>query len=78
MVNTFYPGYTLPSRAYFAKLMEMKYEETLERVKASQKTLTTDAWTSIAAEAYLGVTCHFISQEWELTSYSPTTMPLEE
>uniref|UniRef100_G3NAN5 HAT C-terminal dimerisation domain-containing protein n=1 Tax=Gasterosteus aculeatus TaxID=69293 RepID=G3NAN5_GASAC len=40
--------------------------------------LTTDAWTSVATEAYLGITCHFISDGWELTSFCLTTMPLEE
>lgn len=84
MINTFHTGYTLPSRRHFTDLMEKKYITTLERVKAkiknvtSKLTLTTDAWTSIATEAYLGVTCHFINQDWELTSYSLTTMPLEE
>ncbi|KAF3842617.1 hypothetical protein F7725_024568 [Dissostichus mawsoni] len=40
--------------------------------------LTTDAWTSVATEAYLGITCHFISDDWELNSFCLTTMPLEE
>ncbi|XP_049331875.1 E3 SUMO-protein ligase ZBED1-like [Astyanax mexicanus] len=84
MINTFHSGYTLPSRRYFTDLMEKKYEATLDSVKdklknvASKITLTTDAWTSIANEAYLGVTCHFINKDWELTSYNLTTMPLEE
>ena len=82
MINTFHPGYTLPSRRHFTDLMEKKYEAALERVKCEIKnkkiTLTTDAWTSIATEAYLGVTCHFITEDWELTSYSLTMMPLEE
>ena len=48
------------SRHYF-DLMEKKYEATVERVKgeiknsASKITLTTDAWTRIATEVYLGV-----------------------
>ncbi|XP_065119297.1 E3 SUMO-protein ligase ZBED1-like [Paramisgurnus dabryanus] len=84
MVSTLCPGYTLPSRPHFTTLMENKYEMTLEKVKTSLKkvktkiTLTTDAWTSIATEAYLGVTCHFINENWELISYNLTTMPLEE
>ena len=32
----------------------------------------------MATEAYLGVTCHFINENCELTSFSLTTMPLEE
>ncbi|XP_076849046.1 E3 SUMO-protein ligase ZBED1-like isoform X2 [Brachyhypopomus gauderio] len=84
MIKTFHTGYILPSRRHFTDLMEKKYVATFERVKTKLKnvtskiTLTTDAWTSIATEAYLGVTCHFVNQDWELTSYSLTTMPLEE
>lgn len=84
MVNTFHPGYTLPSRTHFTKLMEQKYETSLAKVKDALKAtenkiaLTTDAWTSVATEAYLGITCHFISDGWELTSFCLTTMPLEE
>lgn len=84
MVTTFHPGYTLPSRTHFTKLMEGKYEATFGKVKDALKAtknkiaLTTDAWTSVATEAYLGITCHFISDDWELTSFCLTTMPLEE
>ena len=84
MINTFHPGYTLPSRCYFTGLMEKKYETTFEEVKAklrnakSKITLTMDTWTSITTEAYLGITCHFIDDDWELTSCNLTTMPLEE
>ena len=64
--------------------MEQKYETSLAKVKDALKAnenkiaLTTDAWTSVATEAYLGITCHFISDDWELTSFCLTTMPLEE
>ncbi|XP_049333290.1 E3 SUMO-protein ligase ZBED1-like [Astyanax mexicanus] len=84
MIHTFHPGYTLPSRTHFTKLMEAKYEATLGKVKESLKStknkisLTADAWTSVATEAYLGITCHFISDEWELNSFCLTTLPLEE
>ncbi|KAL7387336.1 hypothetical protein ABVT39_022228 [Epinephelus coioides] len=84
MLATFRTGYTLPSRRHFTSMMEEKYETTVERLKnklkdsTSKITLTTDAWTSVATEAYLGVTCHFINDNWELTSYNLTTMPIEE
>lgn len=84
MIKTFQPGYTLPSRHHFTDLMEKKYKDALEKVKAEVQnantkiTLTTDCWTSIATEAYLGVTCHFLNEKWVLTSYILSTMPLEE
>ena len=37
MINTFCPGYTLPSRAHLTTLMKRKYDETPERVKVSLK-----------------------------------------
>ncbi|XP_074535564.1 E3 SUMO-protein ligase ZBED1-like [Halichoeres trimaculatus] len=84
MIQTFHPGYTLPSRTHFTKLLEGKYEETVREITSALKltnskiALTADAWTSVATEAYLGITCHFINDEWELTSLCLTTMPLEE
>ena len=84
MVKTFQPGYVLPKRTCFTNMMEKKYEDEFQKVKlalsssSSMVSLTTDAWTSIATEAYLGMTCHFINNDWELVSFSLTTMPLEE
>ncbi|KAK9973179.1 hypothetical protein ABG768_023922, partial [Culter alburnus] len=40
--------------------------------------LTTDIWTSLATEAYLGVTCHFITEDWKMKSITLATMPLDE
>lgn len=83
MISTFNPRYALPSRTYFMKMMEKKYEAIKAKLKNTLKeidsiALTTDIWTSIATEAYLGVTCHFLGKDWEMESYSLTTMPLEE
>ncbi|KAM8766859.1 E3 SUMO-protein ligase ZBED1-like [Acanthopagrus schlegelii] len=83
MVSTFHPKYELPSRTFFTKQMEKKYEVIKTKMKqALQETnsiaLTTDIWTSIATEAYMGVTCHYIGKNWNMVSHSLTTMPLEE
>ncbi|XP_061578913.1 E3 SUMO-protein ligase ZBED1-like [Cololabis saira] len=83
MVSTFHPKYELPSRTYFTKQMEKKYEVIKAKVKqALQETdsvaLTTDIWTSISTEAYMGVTCHYIGKNWNMVSHSLMTMPLEE
>ena len=62
MVETLQPGYILPKRTYFTNMMEKKYEDEFQKVKlalsssSSMVSLTTDAWTSIATEAYLGIT----------------------
>lgn len=83
MVSVFQPGYILPKRTCFTKMMERKYDVEIQRIKdalscSSMICLTTDVWTSIATEAYLGLTCHFINEEWELINFNLTTMPLEE
>ncbi|KAK1889018.1 Zinc finger BED domain containing protein 1 [Dissostichus eleginoides] len=84
MIRQFNPEYILPSRTHFTHLMEKKYEATLLKVKETIKevksalTLTADVWTSRATEAYLGVSCHFISEDWEMKTLNLATMPLEE
>lgn len=84
MVKSFHPGYNLPSRPHLTQLMERKYEATFGKVKEALKStknkiaLTADAWTSVATEAYLGITCHFLSDDWKLNTFCLTTMPLEE
>nr|XP_055029935.1 E3 SUMO-protein ligase ZBED1-like [Misgurnus anguillicaudatus] len=83
MISTFNPKYNMPSRTYFTQLMEKKHRDITEKLKAVLKqtecvALTTDIWTSVATEAYLGVTCHFLGEDWEMKSLSLTTMPLEE
>uniref|UniRef100_A0A3Q3FQ82 Zinc finger BED domain-containing protein 1-like n=1 Tax=Kryptolebias marmoratus TaxID=37003 RepID=A0A3Q3FQ82_KRYMA len=83
MISTFNPNYTPPSRTYFVKMMEKKYEEIKDKLKNILKetdsiALTADIWTSVATEAYLGVTCHFLGEDWKMKSHTLTTMPLEE
>lgn len=84
MLATFQPGYTLPSRRCFTNMMERKYETSLGKLKnklkmaSSKISLSTDAWTSLVTEAYLGVTCHFIDDNWDLVSFNLTTLPVEE
>lgn len=39
---------------------------------------TTDILTSIATEAYMGVTCHYNEEDWKMKTFSLVTMPLDE
>ncbi|CAM4592120.1 unnamed protein product [Leuciscus chuanchicus] len=76
--------YTLPCRRHFTTMMENKYETSVEKLKnklkmaTSKISLSTDAWTSLVTEAYLGVTSHFIDDSWDLVSFNLTTLPVEE
>ena len=65
------PGYTVPSRKHISKLMFDRFVrgKTLLADKlqsdAFSLTLTTDIWTSSSTEAYISLTCHFLTSHWE-------------
>ena len=52
-------------------LMEMLKE-------SSHIALTTDIWTSVATQAYITVTAHFVSSNWKLRTYLLQTMTFPE
>ena len=65
------PGYTVLSRKHFGKLMLERYmkgkallAERLQ-VDALSLSVTTDIWTSSSTEAYISLTCHFLTSQWE-------------
>lgn len=68
------PKYILPSRTTLSRtIMPRKYEMMVDRVKQAlagvdSVSLTADIWTSRTAQAYIGLTCHYITDEWVLSS----------
>ena len=82
--NLDYHDNYLPGRSHFTTLMDKKYRATSENVKETLRgvtsvlTLTADMWTSRATEAHLGVSCHFLSEDWKMKTLNLSTMPLEE
>lgn len=68
------PGYQLPSRFVISKtLLPTIYEECMNNVRQlinRGKTfcITTDAWTSINTVSYIGVTAHFVDEQFNLNS----------
>ena len=59
------PGYTVPSRKHFTKLLRHKHSLSKEKLcskfeETDSIALTTDIWTSAATEAYITVTAHYI------------------
>lgn len=83
MIASFSPQYELPSRTYFTKKMEERYTNSKDRLIKTLEdcdcvALTTDIWTSVAVEAFMGVTCHCVTKDWEMQSFILTTLPLEE
>jgi len=68
------PRYQLPSCSTITRvLLPQKYEVVKSIVKAELNqtqymALTTDLWTSNQTVGYIMVTCHFVSEAWELCS----------
>ena len=69
------PGYTLPSREQFSADIFHKFETCKDKLKkrlaaeAFSMALITDIWTSMATEAYMTVTCHFIDPNLKLQNF---------
>lgn len=67
-------SYKLPSRkTVLNSLKPLLYQQTFEKVQHYMNNsfaicLTTDGWTSIKNESYLGVTAHFINENASLQS----------
>lgn len=73
------PGYKVPSDMHISSLVCKRHEAAISQLRdllaASQSSisLSTDLWTSIANEAYITVSGHFISSEWKMCSVVLTT-----
>uniref|UniRef100_A0A8C9Z4Z2 BED-type domain-containing protein n=1 Tax=Sander lucioperca TaxID=283035 RepID=A0A8C9Z4Z2_SANLU len=64
------PRYTVRSRATITDRVVKLYDTTSDNIRqmisGKKIALTTDGWTSLATEAYVTVTAHFIDNDWEL------------
>lgn len=84
MVNAMEPRYSIPTREHLTKVCVPRlYAETKAHVKASlanaeRVALTCDGWTSRTTEAYVTITAHFITEEWELVTYVLQTRDMPE
>lgn len=84
MVNTLEPRYVIPTRRYITDIaIPRKYEEVKQHVRsslcsASRVALTCDGWTSRATESYVTITCHYVTEGWELVSFVLQTRAMNE
>ena len=72
------PRYQIPHRTTFSRsVVPSMYKEAKKEVESklsdvlqskNKMSLTTDMWTSEANDAYLGLTCHFLTADFELVS----------
>lgn len=76
MIKAFEPRYQVPHRKTFTEkilpehFIKVKSTVTSAAYKANFFAITTDCWTSRATEAYMGVTFHTISDDWELVHFT--------
>ncbi|KAK7881460.1 hypothetical protein WMY93_029869 [Mugilogobius chulae] len=65
------PSYVLPSRKAVANMINELYDKTKEKTKEDLKMadsvcLTTDMWSSINMDGYIGVTAHYVAPDSKL------------
>ena len=60
------------------KLYDVTHNNIKELVGGQKIALTTDGWTSLATEAYVTVTAHFITEDWLLKDAVLKTAELEK
>ena len=82
-VRTLEPGYQMPSRKTLMKELHVMQGEVQASVasgleKSKFVSLTTDFWTSLANDSYLGVTVHLVTSDWELKSCVLQTREVKE
>ena len=79
------PNYVVPTRRTVQARLKAKFDEMkdmairhLSSDAVEFLSLTTDLWTSIAQDGYIGVTAHFIDLEWEMKSIILTVEEMDE
>lgn len=82
LFNKIEPEYTVPNRSSISIALSLKYSDLRGHISAlignsTALSFTTDIWTSVSMEAYMVVTCYFVSQEWKLSAFILETKALE-
>lgn len=84
LVHALDSQYQLPSRKYLSKkaipgLYSTRREKAQAKLrKADFFAATTDLWSSTTMEPYLSYTVHFITEDWEISSYCMETLFLPQ
>ena len=78
------PGYRVPSATHIAEVARRKFTNGKAAIKDYLQTaveffaFTMDIWTSRANDAYLSLTCHFITSRWNMVTCVLATSPFPE
>lgn len=84
LINMLNPSYLLPSRKTLTtNLLQQEYLRVSERVRyelstATAVAITTDSWTSIANQNYIGITAHYIGEFGDLKTSLLTCLEYTE
>ncbi|CAB5353646.1 unnamed protein product [Rhizophagus irregularis] len=76
MISKFDPKHKLPTRNTIKNLVVNLFKKRRENIKSYINTIpgkvsiTTDIWSSLKNEGFLGVTIHFIDYEWLLKHFT--------
>ena len=68
------PRYVPPDRKTIRDRIKIEYQANFNKVKdvlqaVSKVNLGSDVWTSIVTDPYLGVTAHYVDQDWVMRSH---------
>jgi len=80
----FEPSYVIPSTTYFSdtvipKKYEEKKREVIKELSAEEYVaLTSDIWTSRNQDPFIGITCHWINEDWILREVNLATKHFPE
>ena len=73
------PSHRITMREHLPTLYQGAMEELQHQLsKIEYCAITTDIWTSRATMGYVTVTCHFLTDDWELKSVVLETTEIEE
>lgn len=82
MLKYFEPDYTVPSHTTLWTIIDRQCdalrESIMEEMQGASVSLTTDLWTSPTMEAYITVTAHYITKDWNLKARVLTTSAMTE
>ena len=76
MLSILDPQYQMPGRKNVKNVILKQFEKKRERIASFIKNipgkvaLTTDIWSSLKFEGFLGITIHFIDENWVLKHFT--------
>jgi len=84
MMNVFDPYYRVPDRHQIKEMTILEFNKRRSNIKydlnkiSGKVSFTADMWTStMSSESYLGLTIHYINQDWDLQRFLLDIVPFK-